>query len=717
MRSARVLLNVSLLLLLMVSCDAAPTSLPPTPTGDSATATPIPTPDISGPESTGRAFLTAWEADDFAQMYTLLAPSLRDGLSAERFAESYQRALKTTTTLTVTTTPQELGLEGERAWIQFEERWETALFGPLTAVNQLWLTQEDGAWWIDWRRESIWPTLADGNQFAVEYQVPPRANIYDREGAGLAIPSTIVTVGVVPERIQNEPALLTSLGPALGISAEELQAQYAGQPSHWFIPITDITGKESLAHGDVLQQPGIELRERPGRLYPLDGVAAHVVGWVASIPAEQEAVYRRKGYRNDARVGVAGLEAWGEEILAGRNGGRLYLVDDNGQYVSSVAQQEPERGRAIAATLDRDLQQAAEEILGAQPGAIVALDVHSGAVRALVSKPDFDNNIFIRPTDDVQRQAVLNSPDRPLLNRATQETHPCGSVFKVVTLAAALESENAAAQTGFFCPGYWDGLGAANRKTCWLETGHGNITLKDGLTASCNVVFYEVGKRLHLADPELLSTYGTAFGLGGRTGLQELPESRGLMPTPQWKQDTYFEGWATGDTVNLAIGQGFILVTPLQIARMMAAVANGGTLYRPYLVERIAPNASHPEHITAPQATGQLPLSTENLSILQEALLGVTSKPLGTAAHRFEGLDIPVAGKTGTAQAPRAGDLPHAWFAGYFPTDAPEIALVVLAENAGEGSTIAAPLFRQVVEAYYDYPLTPLPETPEPSEE
>jgi penicillin-binding protein 2 len=388
-----------------------------------------------------------------------------------------------------------------------------------------------------------------------------------------------------------------------------------------------------------------------------------------------------------------------------------------GQYVSSVAQQEPERGRAIATTLDRDLQQAAEQILGERRGAVVALDVESGAVRAMVSAPGFDNNIFVRPTNEGQRQAVFNNPDRPLLNRALQGTYPPGSTFKIVSMAAALESENAIPTTSFFCPGYWDGLGTANRKTCWLETGHGNISLKDGLTASCNVVFYEVGKRLHLADPEILPTYGTAFGLGQRTGLREIPESQGLMPYPQWKQDTYLEGWATGDTVNLAIGQGFILVTPLQVARMTAAIANGGTLYRPYLVERIAPNNSHPEQITEPQATGQLPISAENLSVIREALRGVTSEPLGTAAHRFEGLDIPVAGKTGTAQASGENALPHAWFAGYFPADDPELAMVLLAENAGEGSTIAAPLFRQIIEAYYGLPLTPLPENPELPEE
>lgn len=707
-----------LLLALMItwaSCTGAPPS--PTPTATATIQLPTATPDIVGPETVGRQFLDAWSRGDYATMHAHLSPSLRAGLTRDRFEQTYNAALDTTTTLTVTAQPQELILEGNQARITFQQTWQTALFGNLKTENRLPLIMEDGAWWINWQRGVIWPDLADGNTFGGEYQVPPRANIYDRHGAGLAVPSTIVTVGVIPGQIADEQALLTDLSEALSLSAEEIQATYAGQPANWFIPLADISGEESARYDALLAQPGVERRERAGRAYPLEGVGAHVVGWVSPIPAEAVDEYKRQGYRADARVGVAGLEAWGERMLAGKNGGRLYIVDAEGNYLRSVAEREPERGRALTSTLDRVLQKHAENILGDRRGAIVALDPKTGAVRALASGPGFDSNTFVRPTDEAERQALLNNPDRPLLNRAIQEAHACGSVFKIVTIAAALESETAIAQSGFFCPGYWDGLGAENRKTCWLETGHGDINLQDGLTASCNVVFYEVGKRLHLADAEILPTYGAAFGLGQRTGLEALYEIQGLMPTPQWKQDTYLEGWATGDTVNLAIGQGFILVTPLQVARMLAAIANGGTLYQPYLVEKIGANNVAAEELTTPVATGQLPLSGANLATIQDALLGVTSRSLGTASHRFEGLDVPVAGKTGTAQAPGESALPHSWFAGYFPADNPELAMAVMVENAGEGSVVAAPLFRQVVEAYYGLPITPLPENPDlPSE-
>jgi penicillin-binding protein 2 len=223
------------------------------------------------------------------------------------------------------------------------------------------------------------------------------------------------------------------------------------------------------------------------------------------------------------------------------------------------------------------------------------------------------------------------------------------------------------------------------------------------------VVFYNVGKALHELDPDILPRYGRHFGLGEATGLEGLLEESGLMPDPAWKQDALEELWYPGDTVNLAIGQGYLRATPLQVARMMATVANDGTLQRPFIVERIEAGQEQPEQSTEPRALHTLPLSPEHLAALQEGLLGVTTKSIGTASHRFAGLSIPVAGKTGTAEAGGEDVEPHSWFAAYAPADDPEIALVVVAENAGEGSTVAAPLGRQVIEAYYGLPLTDLP--------
>jgi penicillin-binding protein 2 len=253
-------------------------------------------------------------------------------------------------------------------------------------------------------------------------------------------------------------------------------------------------------------------------------------------------------------------------------------------------------------------------------------------------------------------------------------------------------------------------LGEMNRRTCWLETGHGDISLKDGLSASCNVVFYEVGALLDSIGQDILPTYGDAFGFGDFTGLRELQEDDGLLPDPDWKHLTYREAWGMGDTINLSIGQGFLLVTPLQVVRMVAAVANGGTLYRPYLVNRIEEGQGYAEEITQPVAQGQLPVSDINLAIIREAMVNTTQKPGGTAFGRFEGLPVRVAGKTGTAETLEDVET-HAWFAGYYPAEDPQVAMIVLAEHGGEGPMVAAPMFRQVLELYYGLPVTPLPDT------
>jgi penicillin-binding protein 2 len=432
---------------------------------------------------------------------------------------------------------------------------------------------------------------------------------------------------------------------------------------------------------------------------------------VAPVPAERLKEYRSRGYRGDEMVGVAGLEAWGEDILSGQHGGTLSIITSTGEEVMELRQRDAAPGRSIYATLNRDVQEKAQEILGGRRGAIVVLDVESGAVRALVSGPGFDPNVFVGPSSDVERAQVLADPDHPLVNRALQGTYPTGSVFKIVTMSAGMEGGGLDPMGATFdCPGYWDGLGRGARKRCWKADGHGTIVLQDGLSASCNVVFYSVGLALHQQDEDLLSRYGRDFGLGQETGLDTLLEESGLMPGPEWKQEALGQIWYPGDTVNLAIGQGYLRVTPLQVARMMAAVANGGTLYRPYIVERVEAGSTEPGEVTEPKPVGSLPLGPEHLEALQAGLLGVTAnETIGTASHRFKGLNIPVAGKTGTAEAGGADAEPHSWFAAYAPADDPEIALVVLAENAGEGSTVAAPLARQVVEAYFGLPLSDLP--------
>jgi len=705
---------VILAALLLANCRPAPTIQPTAQPSDQPTFQPTgsPTSIPPSPKAAAAAFLEAWEADDYATMYAHLSPSSRSAIDTDSFAQRYQNALNNATVLTVTTRLRACLQEGERAYASFQLSLNTALVGALITDTVMSLSLQEGRWGIDWSAGLIWPQLADDYYFRMERSTPIRANVYDRDGLAMASEGVIVTIGVIPGQVEDENALLEALALVTGLSTDEIRGKYVASPADWKAPIADIPGEVSVDHNALLSSiPGIYREEKERRTYPQEGAAPHVVGWVAPVPAEQLEEYRARGYRGDEWVGVSGLESWGEEILAGKHGGALTVVTAMGEKVTTIAERAAVPSRPIYTTLDREFQEQVQQILGDRKGAIVVLDARSGAVRAMASGPSFDPNVFVGPSGAVGRSQILADPRRPLLNRATQGAYPSASVFKIVTMSAAVEEAGMHPDhTIFNCPGYWEGLGPAARKKCWKEEGHGDISLKDGLTASCDVTFYAVGQTLDGVGQDVLPRFGRGFGFGESTGLEGVIEEKGLVPDPAWKANAVGENWWAGDTVNLAIGQGYLLVTPLQVARMIAAVANGGALYRPYVIERIGPaGEEQPQQVTQPEVVGELPVSPEHLAAIQDALLGVTTNPIGTAPHRFAGLSIPVAGKTGTAEVGGPDTRPHSWFAAYAPAHHPEIAIAVIVENAGEGSSVAAPLTRQVVEAYYDLPLSPLP--------
>lgn len=703
------LASVLLAAVLAAGCAAEPLPAATTvvATETSATTTPVP----PSPDATAAAFLDAWQRADYALMYSSVSPDVAAAMDFDSFHQRYAGALSAANVVTVTTRLVSVLEEGDRASAAFHLELATPLMGSLITDTLMSLSLHGRQWYVDWTEGLIWPGLSGGHYFRMDYAIPVRANVYDRSGLGLATEGTIVTVGVIPGEISDETALLGVLSQVTRLSVDEIRGRYATAPADWRVPIADIPAEVSVENNDLLTSvSGVFRDEKDGRTYPVGGAAPHVVGWVAPVPAERLDAYRSKGYRGDERVGVAGIEQWGEGYLSGQHGGTLSVVDASGQETVKLAERPAEPGRAVFLTLDREFQRKVQEIMGGRRGAAVVLDVWSGAVVALVSSPGFDSNVFIGPAGEVGRAQVFADARNPLFNRATLGTYPSASVFKIVTMSAALENAGMHPDhTVFYCPGYWEGLGPAARKTCWKADGHGNITLRDALTASCDVSFYAVGQTLDGVGPEVLPAMARAFGFGGKTGLEGVLEDSGLVPDPDWKQSAVNDAWRVGDTVNLAIGQGYLLVTPLQVARMMAAVANGGTLYRPYVVQSIQGGETVPETRIEAEVVGRLAVSPEHLAAIQDALLGVTTKAIGTAPHRFTGLDIPVAGKTGTAEVGGPDSIPHSWFAAYAPANAPEIAIVVIAENAGEGTTVAAPLVRQIVEAYYGLPLTPLP--------
>jgi penicillin-binding protein 2 len=700
---------ILLLALATSGCQPMLTWLHPTPT-------PLPTPIAARPETTADAFLRAWERADYAAMYDLLAPSAKAQISLTDLQDKYRTSLSAAGVTSLRAQVRAALESGYNAQVDLTVTMQSALLGAIAFEQRMALTFEAGRWGILWSSELIFPGLTDQRRVHLIERTAVRGNIYDRDGLGLAAKGSWVTVGLVPGRLsgENEARTLDTLARILHMPVEEIRQAYADALPYWYVPLKDIPPEVSQANYETLTSlPGVELEEKEVRAYPAGSPAAHVVGYMGPIYQEELAEWQQKGYRGDELVGQTGLEAWGEPYLAGRRGGVLTLIDSHGNLVSTLAEQPATPARSLYTTLRRDFQQVAEALLAerGKPGAVVALDPRDGAILALASYPSYDLGQFV-PAISADDWAKLDGdPQRPLVNRALQAAYPPGSVFKVVTLSAGLEGGNLNRDSHFTCHGAWSGLGPEWTKTCWLETGHGSIDVITGLTVSCDVVFYEIGLLLDTLDADILPTYARGFGLGQPTGLQELPESAGLVPDIAWKRAAYDEPWVPGDSVNLAIGQGFLLTTPLQIARMMAAVANGGALLRPQIVYRIGD-----EVVLQRREMGQLPVNVEHLAEIQEGLLGVGTLPYGTAYRAMQGLPFEVAGKTGTAES--GDDEPHAWFVGYAPAQDPEIVIAVVVEYGGEGPTIAAPLFRKLVEAYFGIapPETPTPVyTPTPS--
>ena len=679
-----------------------------------------------------RAFYRAWELNDYLGMYSLLAPSSQAVVDSASFEARYADAMDTAAIEAVHTQPLAMLQEGHMAEYSVRVSLVSAVVGEIVRDHTMRLAYETGRWGVVWDEGLILPVLVVGNRAALELRIPSRVYIYDRDGQALAYQGTAYELGVVPGEIGDEPALLAALSDTLGTPPDQIKAKYAAAMPDWYVPVGVVSEETLQAHALALEpflDHGLTTPDRkPSRLYSDTDSAAHVIGYLGQIPPEQLADYKARGYRGDELVGLAGLEAWGEEYLNGRRGGILSVVDGAGNVLQVLQDREPEAARSLYTTIDLDFQTAVEQALaeaiathpGASYGAIVVLNPANGAVLAMATYPSYDPQVFTPLRDDsgAAVSALLNDPGQPLLNRATQGAYPSGSTFKLLTFAAALNSGLYTPDTRYTSTGSWSRLGEAYTKYDWLSGGHGTISLRQAVVVSCNTCFYDVGYTIDGADNTLLPRIARAFGLGQPTGIQGVAESPGLIPDPEWKLAETGEGWATGDAVNMAIGQGYVQVTPLQMANVIAAIANGGTLYRPTLIDRIGAAGDAPEEHPPAEVIGQLPLAADQLAVLQGALWDVTHAGSGTATHRFQNFAVPVAGKTGTAEAPPGQ--PHAWFVGYAPAepfttpdgravDAPELAIAIVLEHTGEGSEAAAPLFRRVVEAYYGIAATPFP--------
>ena len=455
-----------------------------------------------------------------------------------------------------------------------------------------------------------------------------------------------------------------------------------------------------------LDLPGVSLRARPRRNYTDGPVAAHVLGYLGEINPKQLKILKARGYSSGDEIGHYGLERRWEEILRGHNGGQQVEVDALGRRVRVLHEVHNVPGYTMHLTLDRQLQQAAFEALEGKQGTIVAIDVHSGAILALASTPAFDPNMFARGIKGDEWSLLLNDKFRPLSNRATQGQFPPGSTFKIIMAIAGLEEGVIDPDTAISDPGFFPFGNRSFRD--WKKGGHGMVNLHKAIVISCDTYFYQLGPKLGV---NRIAQWARAFGLGEKTGVALDDERSGTIPDAAWKMKRFRQPWYPGETVSVAIGQGYVTVTPLQLANMMAAVANGGKLFRPRIVSKVESVDGATVREYGPELIRTIEMKPDTLTRVHKALADVVKTGTGGMARSAM---VDVAGKTGTAQVVAMKDtylksekLPyfnrdHAWFVSYAPAQNPEIAMAVLIEHGGHGGDAAAPLAKKVIEKYIE---------------
>ena len=712
------LLCVSLLILTGCGAPAEPTATLtslPEPTATLVEAQ-VQTTSVPDAQLAAKTYLDGWLAEDYESMYAMLTQLSRDAITLEDFTARYKNVANEAALSSWEYTVLSSLVNPRSAQVGYRVIMHSVLVGDFQADTAMNLSLEDGGWRVQWDDTLILPELRGGNTLRMDYSIPSRANIYASDGRALVAQADAVAIGLDTGRVDPEyqDALLRLLHDLTGVQPDALRARIdAWRPYGYYLPVADVSTEALKPYEAALAgYSGVIFSSFYTRYYFNEGISSHVIGYMSLIQPDEVELYRRLGYRIDERVGRDGLEYWGEQYLAGQRGGTLYVVSPDNSILTTLAERAPQPSEAIYTTIDYDLQlslQRNNALSDGMLGAVVVMEVDTGRVLAMLSSPGFNPNLF--EPQNYNFSYLINdlyAPTTPLLNRATQGQYPLGSVFKIITISAALQSGLYTAESEYPCGYFFEEI-PGHSPNDWtydhyLEDGRtqpsGLLTLPEGLMRSCNPWFWHIGLDFYNRGMyTAIADMARAFGLGSPTGI-EIGEQAGLVPEP----------FNSIDAINLAIGQGDSLVTPLQVVDFIAAVGNGGTLYLPQVIDRIQPVSGDPIYSFSPSVRGTLPVSPENLAIVQQAMYTVVMNPRGTAYRTSAfGLNtfvsntgIPIYGKTGTAEA-GYGDS-HAWFAGYSDANRdnrPDIAVVVLVENGGEGSDIAAPIFRRVMEIYY----------------
>ncbi len=523
-------------------------------------------------------------------------------------------------------------------------------------------------------------TMSEQNRLKVVPLAAPRGAITDRNGLEMVKDELSFNVSVKHFRVGNRDDLLRDLSSALGTDKEAVGKELNAASRNPFVPhvvARDVGIENAIRISEMSwDHPGIILDVTPRRRYLAGASGSSYLGYVGPINREEFQRLRPYGFRIDDRMGRAGLESVYDDYLRGRHGGKQVEVDNRGREVRVLGHREALPGKPIRLTVDLRLQEFCDGLLEGKRGAIVAMSPETGEILALSSSPSYDPNAFIEAGRSAEVSRLLRDTEYPLLNRAIAGTYPPGSVFKLVVAAAALENGVISEETVFNCGGNM--VMGGRTFNCWRKQGHGNIALKEALQVSCNVFFWRTGL---LLGPDKIAAAAGNMGFGQRSGIDLPFENAGVLPSESWKRKTMREPWYRGETLNYSVGQGYMLASPLQVARMTSALANGGYLVKPYIVEEIdGVSVSSRERI-------YLGLSEKDIGVVREGMKMAVNMRRGTGV-RARDRDIVISGKTGTAQTSRAEN--HGWFAGFAPFDKAKLTVVVFDEYGGKGGEFAA---------------------------
>ena len=523
----------------------------------------------------------------------------------------------------------------------------------------------------------------------------PRGEVYDRNGKLLITNRPSVNFSVIPAEMEDDDSLPYKLSKIINLEESQIVdklQKFSNHPFQAQILKRDLDKNQIVAIEEQKYKfKGTILTVQPERKYLYKDLASHILGYVNEISGEELKKPEYSHLAGGDVVGKSGIEKYYDSYLRGKKGNKEVEVDALGREVLTLKLNKPVAGHDVYLTIDSELQKFIQDLMFEKRGSIIVSEPDTGKIMAMVSQPGFDLNVFTQQISEEQWQNIAQSKENILCNRGIQGIYPPGSVFKLITAIAALEEGIVNLDEKVYCPGYYK-LGDSTFK-CWNEAGHGNQTFLKAITNSCNVFFYTIGQRLGI---DKLNYYAKMFGLGEISGIDLPGELEGLVPSQEWKEITFDQIWYPGDTVNLSIGQGYLLTTPLQIHNMLCIIANEGKVCEPFLVEKISKQSGEEVKLFKPEIIREINISAETFQIIKKGMRMVIKDGTGWNA-KVEGVDI--AGKTGTAQNPQGEN--HAWFVGFAPADNPEICLTVFIEHGGDGSQTAATIAGGIIKHYF----------------